>query len=222
MCPDTGPEQISGGSDGPGPVHWPAGAFRSWPATPSGLSRPPLEPVEITAGTLHLRPWKRTDADAVFRACQDPEIPRWTSVPAPYTREHAEDYVGRQSTVAWASATGTPLAVVDATTEELLASVALQGMTDEGDAEIAFWCTAGARGRGVTTRAAATLLRWGFGALELERVEWRAAVGNHASRRVAEKLGFTHDGTLRHAIVLGDGARHDCWIGTRLATDPPV
>ncbi|CUU59989.1 Protein N-acetyltransferase, RimJ/RimL family [Parafrankia irregularis] len=185
-------------------------------------ARPPLEPVEITAGALHLRPWRTTDAGAMFSACQDPEIQRWTQVPAPYTREHAEDFVGRQARAAWAAATSTPLAVVDATTEALLASVSLQSMTDEGDAEIAFWCVPEARGQGVTTRAAAALLRWGFGALGLERVEWRAAVGNHGSLRVAQKLGFSLDGTLRHAIVLGDGARHDCWVGSRLATDPPA
>nr|WP_154677311.1 GNAT family N-acetyltransferase [Parafrankia discariae] len=209
---------------GPGPVSGPLlpPARRPGPGAGRALQRVPLEPVEITAGALHLRPWKTSDVDAVCGACQDPEIPRWTRVPVPYTRDHAEDFVCRQAVEAWATATGTPLAVVDATTEALLASVALQDLTDEGDAEISYWCAAGARGQGVATRASAALLRWGFGALGLERVEWRAAVGNHASRRVAEKLGFTLDGTLRSAIVLGDGVRHDCWIGTRLATDPPA
>lgn len=217
----SAPQVAAGSGPAAGPAA-PAGWMSAGLAADLAARRLPLEPVEITAGVLHLRPWKLSDAEAVFRACQDPEIPRWTRVPVPYTQGHAEDFVCRQAPDAWATATGAPLAVVDATTEELLASVALQEMTDEGDAELAYWCAAGARGRGVTTAAAAALLRWGFGALGLERVEWRAAVGNHASRRVAEKLGFTLDGTLRGAVVLGDGARHDCWIGSRLATDPPV
>ncbi|MGW5696666.1 helix-turn-helix domain-containing protein, partial [Streptomyces asiaticus] len=33
----------------------------------------------------------RADTDAVFAACQDPDIQRWTSVPSPYERAHAAD-----------------------------------------------------------------------------------------------------------------------------------
>jgi len=37
-----------------------------------------------------VRPWIALDAPAVFAACQDPEIGRWTNVPQPYLREHAD------------------------------------------------------------------------------------------------------------------------------------
>jgi hypothetical protein len=43
-----------------------------------------VKPVEITADGLLLRPWQTDDADVVFRARQDPEIQRWTTVPSPY------------------------------------------------------------------------------------------------------------------------------------------
>jgi RimJ/RimL family protein N-acetyltransferase len=182
---------------------------------------PSLEPAEITAGNLHLRPWRPYDVDAVYEACQDPEIGRWTLVPTPYERQHAEDFVARQAPAAWADGTGAPFAVVDATTEQLLASVALLNITDLGDADLGYWCAAPARGQGVMSQAVATLTRWGFGALGLVRIGWRAKVGNTASLRVAEKCGFTLEGTLRQALVSGDGRRVDCWVGSRLADDPP-
>jgi RimJ/RimL family protein N-acetyltransferase len=180
----------------------------------------PLETAEITAGRLHLRPWRPHDIDAVALACQDPEIQRWTRVPAPYTRAHAEDFVARQAPAAWAAGTGAVFAVVDATTEELLASVALSEITSTGEAQLGYWCAAHSRGQGVTSQAVATLCRWGFGALGLARIEWRAAVGNTASLRVARKAGFSLEGVLRQALVIGGDRRVDCWVGSRLPADP--
>ena len=40
-----------------------------------------------------LRPWNPADADAVHRACQDPDIQRWTAIPVPYLPEHAQGFV---------------------------------------------------------------------------------------------------------------------------------
>ena len=56
--------------------------------------------------------------------------------------------------------------------------------------------------------------------LGLAVVTWYAVVGNEASRRVAEKAGYTIEGTLRR------GAKHrgvlvDTWVGSILAEDLP-
>jgi RimJ/RimL family protein N-acetyltransferase len=163
------------------------------------MPTPALEPVEITAGALHLRPWQAADADAVFAVCQDPEIQRWTRVPVPYRREDAAGFVGPLTQLAWATGTGAHLAVVDATTGGLLAAVALADLRDAdglpgtapgGDAEIGYWCAPAARGRGVTADATRALCRWGFGALGLARIRWMALAGNDASRGVARRAGF--------------------------------
>ncbi|MCM3885666.1 GNAT family N-acetyltransferase [Frankia sp. R82] len=180
-----------------------------------------LEPAEITAGRLHLRPWQPYDIDAVHQACQDPQIARYNRLPQPYGRRDAESFVLDVAPAAWAEGTGTPFAVVDATTERLLASIELMGISTSGEAEIGYWCAADARGQGVVSQAVTTITRWGFAMLGLARIEWRAAVGNDASRRVAQRTGFTLEGTLPQALLLGDGRRVDCWIGSRLPTDPP-
>ncbi|WP_101829957.1 GNAT family N-acetyltransferase [Frankia canadensis] len=181
---------------------------------------PSLEAAEITAGRLHLRPWRPYDADAVHRLCQDPQIQRWTRLPSPYEHAHAEDFATRQAPLSWVQGTGAPFAVVDATTEELLASVELMHITAQGEAEIGYWCAAHCRGQGVASQAVAAVCRWGFGTLGLSRIEWRAAVGNVASLRVARKTGFVLEGTLRQALVVGGGRRVDCWVGSRLPADP--
>jgi ribosomal-protein-serine acetyltransferase len=64
---------------------------------------------------------------------------------------------------------------------------------------VGYWLAEDACGQGLMTRAVATLLEHGFAKLKLHRVELRAAVRNRASRAIAERLGFRHEGTLRQA-----------------------
>ena len=41
--------------------------------------------MELSDGTVTLRPWQADDAPAVHAACQDPEIQHWIPViPRPY------------------------------------------------------------------------------------------------------------------------------------------
>ena len=49
----------------------------------------------LTDGIITLRPPDEADIDAIYQACQDPEIQRWTGVPSPYHREHAIAYLQR-------------------------------------------------------------------------------------------------------------------------------
>lgn len=73
-----------------------------------------------------------------------------------------------------------------------------------GATEMGYWLARTASGRGVMTRAAAGLLRVLFEQLGLNRVEIRCRPDNLPSRRVAERLGFRHEGTLR-AVHPGGG-----------------
>ena len=49
----------------------------------------------LTDGVVTLRPRRPEDADAIVAACQEPEIFRWTRVPSPYTRAHAEEWLAQ-------------------------------------------------------------------------------------------------------------------------------
>lgn len=57
-------------------------------------------------------------------------------------------------------------------------------------------------GRGIVSSAVSSVLAFCFGPLNLNRIELRCAVGNLPSKRVAEKLGFVHEGTLRQEECL--------------------
>ena len=149
-----------------------------------------MQQTDITCGRLMLRPWSPDDEDAVLAACQDPEIQRWTSVPSPYLREHAHLWVTEKAASLWETGEAATWGIFDATTAALLGTVGLHDISG-GVAEVGYWCVAEARGRGVTSEALAAVCRWGFGALDLERINWVAFVGNEGSRAVALTCGFT-------------------------------
>ncbi|HEU4425853.1 MAG TPA: GNAT family N-acetyltransferase [Pilimelia sp.] len=189
-----------------------------------------MEPVEISEGGLRLRPWRAEDVDAVYRACQDPEILRWTPLPSPYLREHAVSFVTERSPAAWESGTGAHFAVLDAGTDRLLGScglVSIDGILNS--AEVGYWTAPWARRRGVAVRATRAVARWAFDSLGLNRLVWQAEIGNHASRLVALRVGFRIEGQLRLALPHSQGGV-DAWIGSLLpgeiserdAADPGV
>jgi RimJ/RimL family protein N-acetyltransferase len=171
-----------------------------------------MEPVEFHEAGLLLRPWRPADADAVYRACQDSEIQRWTSIPRPYLREHAESFVTTYTKQTWSAGTAAPLGVFDAATGEMLGSNGLIGLhLDYRAAEVGYWVAPWARRRGVATNATRAVARWCLDSLGVRRIAWRAELGNHASRLVAERLGFRMEGVQRNGAPRFDGGRVDCW-----------
>ncbi len=76
-----------------------------------------------------------------------------------------------------------------------------------GSAELGFWIDADAEGRGVVRRACRSVISDLFDG-GVERVEIRTAAHNARSIRLAQRLGFVREGTLRRALPVGD-ERHD-------------
>lgn len=77
-----------------------------------------------------------------------------------------------------------------------------------------------ARGQGVGTAAVELLVERLFANERAERLEVRTALDNSAMRRVLEKLGFVHEGTLRR-YVPGEAGRSDYAIYALLRTEWP-
>ncbi|GAA3077167.1 GNAT family N-acetyltransferase [Streptomyces glomeratus] len=175
-----------------------------------------MNPVTLTTERLLLRAVGPQDTDAVFAAAQDPDIQRWTTIPSPYLREHAEGFVGQMAPDGWADASMFTFGVF-LPSGELVAMLSLT-MRSLGVAEVGFWTAKEHRGNGYIVEATLAAARWAFTHLSIDRVEWRAEVGNAGSRAVAERAGFVIEGTLR-AAVNNKGVRRDCWVGSLLPSD---
>ena len=175
-----------------------------------------MDPVELSDDRLLLRLPVRADVDDITLACQDPELQRWIPVPVPYERVHGEQWVD-DTLSSWAQDHELRWVIVErvaggATGRPTSGPVGAIGLhaRDPTMREVGYWMAPWARGRGIMTQAVRLVCRWGFDELDLGRIEWWANVGNHASRRVAEKAGFTMEGTVR-ARLLHRGVRVDGW-----------
>jgi RimJ/RimL family protein N-acetyltransferase len=178
------------------------------------VPRLPLDGVEG-----YLRPWRDEDVEPVTLACQDPESARWTTVPVPYARSDAEWYLGDHVPAEWTRGRNAGFAIADAS-DTYVGAIDLRLSDPEGtDAEIGFLVAPWARGHGYATAAVRTLCAWAFDALGIDRIVWMAYLGNDASRRVAEKAGFTIEGVGR-AVCVQRGRRLDAWVGSLLSADP--
>lgn len=188
-----------------------------------------MRDVILTEHELTLSPPAFADLDAITAACQDPEVAAWTTVPSPYALEHARGFV-THVTDAWALLRSKPVA--ELTVEATWAlreggreapALGMIGLRLEGErsAELGFWMAPEGRGRGLMTRAARLVLEFGFDpeGLDLDRVLWRAFVGNWPSWAVAWRCGFRFEGQVRGDGVQR-GVRRDSWIGTLLREDP--
>lgn len=85
-------------------------------------------------------------------------------------------------------------------------------------AELGVWVVPEAQGRGVAAAAGRAAIAAARTELGVERLEWQCVTENVASRRLAERLGFRHEGTRRSDYVLR-GVRHDTDVFSLVAAE---
>lgn len=169
------------------------------------MTRLPKIEQPLTDGQIILRPWTMEDVEVMTRACQDPEIQRWTRVPENYTAADARLFIGdterrRQE------GESLSLAAADSKSQQILGSVALVSISwQDKRAEIGYWVAPQGRQQGVAVRAVRLLSRWVFENLDLERLGIIVAVGNTPSARVAMNAGFKAEGVLRSYLQSKQG-----------------
>ena len=147
-------------------------------------------------GVVHLRPPEPGDVDAVFAYCNDPEAARFTTIPWPYERDHAVEWI-EESTRCWADGVRASFVIVDSSTGALVGSIGLVRLDRDADvAEVGYLVKREARGRGIAPRAVRLASEWVLRDLGFGRLELQTDVRNDASQRVAEKVGFTREGEV--------------------------
>lgn len=189
-------------------------------ASPSGHV-PGAEVIEpgmiLNTDRLHLRPLALRDCEALFAIMGDAEAMRYWDWPAFRELQTVHEVVASQITSMdagearyWAvclSRTGAAIGTCD--------------MSDidyhHGRAEVGFAFHRSHWGSGYAFEAMSAILPYAFNEMNLERLGARLHAGNHASRRLLERLGFSFEGRLIGHVVR-DGLRRDCLLYGLLRT----
>ena len=159
----------------------------------------------LTSSRLTLDSISASDAAAVFEYCQDPDIQRYTRVPLPYERNHAEYFTEVYATEA---ASGAALCLWAVRSNSQLVGTAELRFDS---AELGYWIGQPFRGQGLMTEALGMIVSHALdpAGFDLERVTWEAVVGNTASATVVQRNGFTFDESPAYFDLRGQ--RHDAW-----------
>jgi RimJ/RimL family protein N-acetyltransferase len=161
-------------------------------------------PVDLVIRTerLALRPLHESDAETIFALFNDWEVVRWLSTPPwPYTIEDCHDYIRR--TLARADAdpeTSFTIAREDRAIGGIGVRIRTEGAAERRGPVIGYWLGRAHWGCGYMTEGARGLIRRVFASAPHDRIFSGAFVGNDASLRVQEKLGFVREAeTMEHA-----------------------
>ena len=170
-------------------------------------------PVTLSDEAVVLRPWSPSDASFMAEASRDPAIERYNG-PAPASVADAIAVIERIER-SWRTfdvegdPTGAAFAIVDAAAGEPVGMWGIDHWSSADVAQFGYWLAAGARGRGLATRAVTLMTGWLF-ELGAARVFLTIQSENAASAAVARRAGFTYEGTLR---------AYDVWQGQRKDVD---
>lgn len=169
---------------------------------------------ELGDGVVTLRAARPDDVDDVVAMGTDPECTRWTTMPAPYERHHAEGWISEMSPAGWHDDTAWAWAIDVGGRFPGNLAVRSGPPPDVGYA-VAPW----ARGRGLALRAVRLATRWAFDHRDLPVIHWTCLTGNLASWRVAHACGFTFHGE-RPLAVEHRGVLRDVWSASLRPGDP--
>jgi RimJ/RimL family protein N-acetyltransferase len=151
-------------------------------------------PDRIETKRLVLRAFSPNDVDAVLEYSNDPEWSRFQQMPSPFSRLDAEKRVAeliardRSSQPTWAMTLG----------NEVIGIVRLSFECDHRIAVLGYGVRKIHWGEGLSGEAARSVVDHAFANYDqLRRIRAQTDLRNARSIRVLEKLGFTHEGTLR-------------------------
>ena len=142
-----------------------------------------INQIYFTLLTHRLRNLESSDAEWITRACQDEEVQRWTKVPRPYTREHAESFIKDKNgeLAAWA--------IIDSRSQEPVGVIGIHDVIN-GVGSIGYWVAPWGRKSGAASTALRIIPTLARRIGRAHTLHATIAETNTASRRTAERAGF--------------------------------
>ena len=165
----------------------------------------PWPPLGDADHHLALRPWGAgaDDAAALAAAWADPDVARWSAVPADASEDDARRWIRHEED---RRARGLAIDLVVTRSDQpgrVLGEVGLAVVDpDEQWAELGYWMSPEARGRGSMARAATVFADWVLRELPVRRLFARTHPDNPRAALVAQAAGLQRAGALETGTVV--------------------
>jgi RimJ/RimL family protein N-acetyltransferase len=130
-----------------------------------------------------IREIAQSHANWIFNACQDKEIQFWTTVPRPYTIEHAQSFIRGEfpEYKIW---------VIEDKQSKAIGVISIHSVDEAGNAEIGYWVAPWGRGNGATKDAISLIQEYAISDPKIKFLQACISNLNTASQKVAESAGL--------------------------------
>lgn len=166
-----------------------------------------MSAVELVGKVVRLREFRTTDVDDSVAVVGDDRVTRFLSFDS-RSRDEARTMITGTIERARQEPRAEYYLAVTTHDDDRLIGFARLGLAGTRAAKLGYAVAAEHWGRGYATDAARTLITFGFTKLDLHRISAAIGPDNPASIAVVKRLGFTHEGRLRHHVFT-NGAWRD-------------
>lgn len=161
-------------------------------------------PPTLETERLILRPVTAADATAAFLYASNPAVTRFTLFETHQTIDDGRWFVTDYTRSRYASREPDPFAIVLKADplKTMVGSVGTHWASQpNGTMELGFSLAEPYWGRGLVAEASRAVIGYVFAEYAVERLQAQVFVGNGASERVCQKLGFAREGVLRSLVL---------------------
>ncbi|MEY4422333.1 MAG: hypothetical protein RL581_871 [Actinomycetota bacterium] len=178
----------------------------------------PEEIPTLKSDTLTMRPMRPSDAEDIYRAVQDPEIPKFTTLPADYPIDLAIEFANTRAAASFVNKTELVFVIEDSRLATVgypysngFAGVMSLHTIDIPNhrAEIGYWLAKEARGQGICTKAAELITEYGLMTIGFKRIDGIVDVRNEPSKAALLNAGYEFEGIMKSYVTRRDGSQLD-------------
>ena len=153
---------------------------------------------------LTLRPFTPNDANVLRPLVSEKEIAATTlNIPHPYPDDEAANWIAKHKPN-YEDGKAAIFAIILNETEKIIGAISIWLEPNHAHAELGYWIAVPYWNNGYATEAGHAILKYGFKNRDLNRIFAHHMMKNPQSGKVLQKMGMTHEGTLRQHIMKDD------------------